>query len=76
MADEGPISDFDAALVKRKMMQNGKQAVAVADSSKLGQVAFACVAALSAADLLITDAGSTQEDRQELETAGLRIHIA
>ena len=70
------VVDFDAALVKRKMMEKGKQAVAVADSSKIGQVAFACVAALSVADLFITDSGATADDRIELETAGLRIHIA
>lgn len=70
------VVDFDAAQIKRKMLEKGKQAVAVADSSKLGQVAFACVAPLAAADLLITDSGATTDDRIDLETAGLHVHIA
>jgi len=67
------VIDFDAAQIKRKMLEKSKQAIAVADSSKIGQIAFACVAPLSAAHLLITDYGVTAEGRTEIEAAGLRV---
>ena len=67
------VVDFDAAEVKRKMLEKGKQAVVVADSSKIGQVAFACVAPLSCVHLLLTDSGIAAEDRTALESAGLTV---
>ncbi len=70
------VVDFDAAQVKRRMLEKGKQAIAVADSTKVGQVAFARVASLSAADLFITDCGASAEDRLSLETAGLKVCLA
>lgn len=70
------VIDFDAAQVKQKMLQKAREAVVVADSSKIGQIAFACVAPLSAASLLITDAGILPGDRQTLENAGLRVQVA
>ena len=70
------VVDFDAAETKRRMMACAAETIVVADSSKIGQIAFAGVAPLSAADLLITDAGATAEDRAALEEAGLRLLIA
>jgi DeoR/GlpR family transcriptional regulator of sugar metabolism len=70
------VIDFDAAQIKRKMLEKGKQAIVVADSSKVGQIAFACVAPLTAADLLITDAEASAEDRVALEESGLRVLVA
>lgn len=70
------VIDFDAAEIKRKMIAKSRQAIAVADSSKIGQIAFACVAPLNAVSLLITDSGLLAEDRQSLEEAGLRLHLA
>jgi DeoR family transcriptional regulator, fructose operon transcriptional repressor len=67
------VIDFDAAQVKQKMLSKAREAVVVADSSKIGQIAFACVASLTDADLLITDAGILSEDRVALEDAGLRV---
>jgi DeoR family fructose operon transcriptional repressor len=69
------VVDFDAAQIKRAMLEKGKQAIAVADSSKVGQIAFACVASLTAAGLLITDSGVPVEDRTALEEAGLRVLV-
>ncbi len=70
------VIDFDAAQVKAQMLRRAKQAIAVADSSKVGQVAFACVAPLTAAHLFLTDAGLLAEDRAALEEAGLRLIVA
>jgi DeoR family fructose operon transcriptional repressor len=70
------VIDFDAAQIKARMLDKAKQAVAVADSSKVGQIAFACVAPLTAVHLFITDAGLLAEDRTALEEAGLRVVVA
>jgi DeoR family fructose operon transcriptional repressor len=70
------VTDFDVALVKRKILEKAKQPVVVADCSKIGQACFACVGALSLAELLITDAGIANEDRLALEETGLRIIVA
>lgn len=69
------VIDFDAAQIKRRMLDRSKQKVVVADSSKIGQVAFACVAPIAAVDLLITDSGLLPVDRSALEESGLRIAI-
>ncbi len=70
------VTDFDLALIKRKMLEKARQAVVVADSSKIGQTAFACVAGLDIAELLITDSGLGAEDRCALEETGLRVLTA
>lgn len=70
------VVDFDAAQVKRKMVEKAKQVIAVADSSKVGQIAFAGVASLAQANLFITDGGILAEDRTALEDAGLRVVVA
>jgi len=70
------VVDFDAASVKRRMLDKAKQSIAVADSSKLGQIAFASVGPLSSAHVLVTDSGATAEDRVLLEEAGLKLLIA
>jgi DeoR/GlpR family transcriptional regulator of sugar metabolism len=62
--------------VKQKMLTKAREAVVVADSSKIGQVAFACVAPLTDANLLITDAGIVSDDLAALEEAGLQVLVA
>ena len=54
-------ADFEAASMKQEMIAHAAHVVAVADYTKIGQTAFAHVAPLSAAALLLTDS--------ELETA-------
>lgn len=70
------VVDFDAAQLKRIMLAKGKQAVIVADCSKVGQAAFACIGPVSSAHLLVTDAGVMAEDRAALEEAGIRVIAA
>lgn len=45
----------EEAAVKRAMIQIGQQVIALADHTKLGEVAFAYVAPASAIDILVTD---------------------
>jgi DeoR family transcriptional regulator, fructose operon transcriptional repressor len=70
------VVDFDAAQLKRAMMEKGKQAVIVADCSKIGQAAFACIGPLANAHLLITDSGVSADDRAALDAAGIHVIIA
>jgi DeoR family fructose operon transcriptional repressor len=70
------VVDFDAAQVKRQMMTCASETVVVADSGKIGQIAFAAVGPLSDAQLLITDNGIGEEDQVRLTEAGLCVEIA
>ena len=70
------VVDFDAAQIKRTMLEKGKQAVVVADCSKIGQASFARIGSLCTAHLLITDDGVASDDRLALETAGIHVLAA
>lgn len=63
--------DFDAVQVKRAMIAHSTEVIVVADSTKIGQAAFAHIASLSASALLITDMGLTQQDEERLREGGL-----
>ncbi len=68
--------DFEAAAVKRKMMQHARQVVVVADHAKLGQVAFARVAPAHAAHVLVVDEGAPAEMLNAFEEQGVRVLTA
>lgn len=63
--------DFDAVQVKRAMIAHGREVVVVADASKIGQAAFAHVAPLSCAAVLLTDSALPEAAEKELIEAGL-----
>lgn len=63
--------DFDAAAVKRAMIAHARETTVVADRTKIGQRAFAVFAPLSAAHLLLTDAGIDWSAERALREAGL-----
>jgi DeoR/GlpR family transcriptional regulator of sugar metabolism len=68
------VVDFDAAQVKRAMMDRAREVVVVADHSKLGEATFASVGPLSSAQVLITDAPIDREDlRTALEASGVLV---
>jgi DeoR/GlpR family transcriptional regulator of sugar metabolism len=69
------VVDFDAADIKRRMLLKARHAVAVADSSKIGQICFACVGPLNAAGMLITDSGITKETARALSDTGLKLLV-
>jgi DeoR/GlpR family transcriptional regulator of sugar metabolism len=75
-ADAGyTVIDFDAAEIKRRMLESGAQSVVVADSGKIGRVAFAASAPINAADLLITDDGAQPSHIARLREKGLEVQI-
>jgi DeoR/GlpR family transcriptional regulator of sugar metabolism len=59
--------------VKRAAAKASQRVIAVADSSKLGRVAFGHVCDLVDIDILLTDGGADQEMVEELRTAGVDV---
>lgn len=70
------VVDFEAAALKRRMSERAAQTVVVADSGKIGQIAFAAALSLSAAAALVTDDGIADRDRGSLAEQGLRVVVA
>ena len=64
------------ALVKRAALASASRCVVACDSSKFGQAAFARVAELTAADLIITDERGDSAIRSEIEDSGAKVEIA
>ncbi|MDQ7030991.1 MAG: DeoR/GlpR family DNA-binding transcription regulator [Ardenticatenia bacterium] len=65
--------NLEDAQVKRAMLRSAKECIVVTDSSKLGQVAFAFVAPVSAMHTLITDDGADPEVVAQLEEEGVNV---
>ncbi|MEI6514017.1 MAG: DeoR/GlpR family DNA-binding transcription regulator [bacterium] len=70
------VIDFDAAQVKFAMMSRARETIIIADSSKLGQIAFAQIAPVTQASFLITDADADPRITRSLEELGLIIRLA
>ena len=70
------VVDFDAAQVKRAMMSRAREIVVVADAAKLGMAAFASIAPLHAAHVLVTDAPPEDALADALAAAGVEIVVA
>jgi DeoR/GlpR family transcriptional regulator of sugar metabolism len=63
----------DDARVKRVAIAAARRTIVVADSSKLGRVAFSTIAPLSAIDVLVTDAPANHPAVGEIAAAGVDI---
>lgn len=61
------------AFTNRALIQRAKRVIVVADSSKLGEVAFARICSVEEIDELITDTGAEPAAVAELAAAGLQI---
>jgi DeoR family transcriptional regulator of aga operon len=57
------------------LLKQSKRAVVLADSTKLGRVAFATICPLSAVHTLITDRNADPAELSRLESAGLDIRV-
>jgi DeoR/GlpR family transcriptional regulator of sugar metabolism len=68
--------NLDDARVKQQAMGCCRRCLVVADASKLGQVAFARVAAIDEVDALITDSRAEPERLSKLRDAGLEVITA
>lgn len=63
----------DDARVKRAALGAARRAVVLADSSKLGRVAFATIAPLSAIDALVTEAHGERAALGDIAAAGVQV---
>jgi len=70
------VVDFDAAEVKRQMMRRAEEVVVVADSAKIGRVAFAAVGPITPGRTLITDAGVIESEVDRLRERGMTVLLA
>jgi DeoR family transcriptional regulator of aga operon len=67
--------DDTEARTNSMLVQRAKQCVVVADSTKLGKVAFATICPLSSVNVLITDSEADPVELATLRSAGLDVHI-
>lgn len=68
--------NLDDATVKRAAVGSARRLIAVADSSKLGKIAFARVCPIAQLDVLITDDRAPREILDELRTLGVDVMVA
>jgi DeoR family transcriptional regulator of aga operon len=65
--------ETDEALVYRKMLQQSKQVIVTADSSKIGKVSPAFICPANEFHILITDTGASDEAVAPFEKKGIRV---
>ena len=77
ITEEG-VTDFHIgeARLHRQLIQNARQAIALADSSKLGVRAMNNVCTLQEIDIIITDNKVSKQMVKTLEQAGVKVIIA
>jgi len=77
VAASAGFTDFfpEAAHIKAAAMQSARRVVALADSTKVGRVAFSKFAELSDVDLLVTDAAADAYPVRDLRAKGLEIQL-
>lgn len=68
--------DGDEAAVKRALVRAAQRVVVLADSSKVGIESTVRFADLSQVDVLVTDSDLAEEQRKELEAAGVEVVVA
>lgn len=72
---EAGLTEFnlDDARVKRSALGSAQRCVVVADSSKLGRVAFARICPLEQMDVLVTDTEAAPDDLAPIEAADVEV---
>jgi DeoR family fructose operon transcriptional repressor len=68
--------DRDEAATKRAMVSASRQVIVLADASKMGEESLMQFASLHDVDVLVTDDGVTDSDREEITGAGVEVMIA
>jgi DeoR family transcriptional regulator of aga operon len=61
------------AAMNNLMVARARQVVIIADSSKLGERAFARICPIERVDILVTDAGASDDTVTSFEAAGIRV---
>ena len=75
---ENGITDFHIgeAQVHRRLVENARQSIALADSSKIGVRALNNICSLSQIHAVVTDGGAGKQVIKNLEKAGVRVIVA
>ena len=75
---ESGITDFHIgeAQVHRRLVENARQSIALADSSKIGVRALNNICSLSQIHAVVTDGGAGKQAIKNLEKAGVRVIVA
>jgi DeoR/GlpR family transcriptional regulator of sugar metabolism len=75
---EAGLTEFnlDDARVKRGALQSAQRCVVVADSSKLGRIAFALICPLEKVDVVVTEADAAPDELAPLEAADVEVILA
>lgn len=68
--------DHEEAAVKRAMVTSARKVVVLADSTKIGTELLVSFAPAAAIDVLITDAGLPEPERDRFAAAGIEVVIA
>ena len=63
-------------MTTRRIIENGRELIVLADHSKLGKTAAAFIAPIQVMHTLITDEGAESEFIQELQTLGIQVILA
>lgn len=63
----------EEAAVTQKMIQQARQVIVVADSSKIGRVSPALICQLSTIHILVTDSGISDKDYQAFTARGVQV---
>jgi DeoR/GlpR family transcriptional regulator of sugar metabolism len=61
---------------ERRMMEQAQQVVLLVDSGKFGQQALARLCGVGDIDVVVADAGLSQEQREQVTAAGVRLIVA
>jgi DeoR family transcriptional regulator, aga operon transcriptional repressor len=67
--------DHTEARTNAALLNRAKTAVVLADSTKLGKVAFATICSLSEVNVLITDKDASPAELSRLRAVGLDVHV-
>jgi DeoR family fructose operon transcriptional repressor len=68
--------DRDEAATKRAMARAGRQVIVLTDASKMGEESLMQFATLAEVDVLVTDDGVADSDRDEITAAGVEVVTA
>jgi DeoR family transcriptional regulator of aga operon len=68
--------NIEEAHLNHIMIENAKEIIVVADSSKFGRKSLNLVGTVKSIHIVITDSGISNEHKRKLEKAGIKVMIA
>lgn len=75
-ADGASTHDESEAAISARLIERSSRVIIVADGTKIGATAFACITRADGIDDLVTDASADPDALEGLREAGIDVHIA